>query len=153
MKRGRGAERHLRKMKASFWLIWGLLIWVGLLSFATVAGEEDRDHEPLNGNRTSRAKVNLIHVGAVVDELTPSIGGAAQRCIKMALADFYALHPNYRNKLVVHIRDSQDVVGATSAGEFFLCLDLLNFVQANELNVTRDPGEKSKDFNFYIYIY
>lgn len=100
----------------------GLLIWlilVGLSSGNKIEGE----NEKLYGNRTSRSKkekVNLIHVGVVVDEVSPSIGGAAQKCIKMGILDFYALHPNYHNKLVVHIRDSQDVVAATSAGQFKL---------------------------------
>ncbi|XP_022971646.1 glutamate receptor 2.2-like [Cucurbita maxima] len=96
------------KIKAPFWLIWGLLIWVGL----SCAAKIDVEEEVMNENRTA---VNLIHVGAVVDKLTPSIGGAAEKCIQMALTDFYAAHPYYRNRLIMHIRDSQDVVAATSA--------------------------------------
>ncbi|KAG6587778.1 hypothetical protein SDJN03_16343, partial [Cucurbita argyrosperma subsp. sororia] len=118
--------KGMSKLKAPFWLIWGLLIWVGLSCGAKIDGEE----EVMNENRTT---VNLIHVGAVVDKLTPSIGGAAEKCIQMALTDFYAAHPHYRNRLVMKIRDSQDVVAATSAGEVFfalfglLLLGLMNF--------------------------
>ena len=105
----------MSKLRAPFWLIWGLLIWVGLSCAAKIDGEE----EVMNENRTA---VNFIHVGAVVDKLTPSIGGAAEKCIQMALTDFYAAHPHYRNRLVMQIRDSQDVVAATSAGEVFFAL-------------------------------
>ncbi|KAL4035871.1 hypothetical protein IC575_004579 [Cucumis melo] len=97
-----------------FWLMLGfLLIWG-----KQIEGHREEEVQFNNGNKTSRSrKVNLIHVGAVVDEVSPSIGVAAQKCIKMALTDFYAFHPNYNNKLVLHFRDSHDMVAATSAGE------------------------------------
>ncbi|XP_043710274.1 glutamate receptor 2.2-like [Telopea speciosissima] len=67
------------------------------------------------GDRESRSRQN-----------TPNsvIGKVAERCISMALSDFYAVHPNYNSKIVLHVRDSRgDAVNAASAA-----LDLIKNV-------------------------
>ncbi|KAI4356976.1 hypothetical protein L6164_000952 [Bauhinia variegata] len=74
--------------------------------------------------------VELIPIGVVLDT-NSSVGTVAQSCISMAHLDFYERHPNYRTKLDLRIRDSEnDVVTAASAGNIsFLLLDY-NMVNA-----------------------
>ncbi|KAI4356979.1 hypothetical protein L6164_000955 [Bauhinia variegata] len=85
---------NLLRLHSSFSFLCFLLLstWVGLL-FA----------------------VELIPIGVVLDT-NSSVGTVAQSCISMARSDFYERHPNYRTKLDLRIRDSEnDVVTAASA--------------------------------------
>nr|DAD27621.1 TPA_asm: hypothetical protein HUJ06_029089 [Nelumbo nucifera] len=69
------------------------------------------------GDSESKAS---IPIGVILD-LNSTVGEMAETCIRMALSDFYAAHTDYRTRLVLHTRDSnEDVVAAASAA-----LDLL----------------------------
>ena len=59
-----------------------------------------------------------VNVGVVLD-LDSLVGKIGWSCINMALSDFYASHGDYKTRLVLNIRDSnEDVVGAAAAGTF-----------------------------------
>ena len=62
-----------------------------------------------------------INVGVIVD-YERWVGKMGLSCIEMALPEFYASRGrDYNTRLVVHARDSKsDVIGAASAGMFFL---------------------------------
>ncbi|CAN6272195.1 unnamed protein product [Urochloa humidicola] len=65
-------------------------------------------------------KVEEFHIGLVLD-LGTTVSKVAHTSISIALEDFYAAHPNYTTRLVLHARDSMsDDVQAASA-----VLDLL----------------------------
>ncbi|CAD6219170.1 unnamed protein product [Miscanthus lutarioriparius] len=60
-------------------------------------------------------KVEKFHVGVVLDLGTP-VGKVARTSISIAVEDFYAVHPNYTTRLVLHVRDSMsDDVQAAAA--------------------------------------
>uniref|UniRef100_K3YZ13 Glutamate receptor n=1 Tax=Setaria italica TaxID=4555 RepID=K3YZ13_SETIT len=68
----------------------------------------------------TESKVQEFHVGVVLD-LGTTVGKVAHTSISIAVEDFYAIHPNYTTRLVLHVRDSMsDDVQAASA-----VLDLL----------------------------
>ena len=63
-----------------------------------------------------------VAVGVVLD-LNPTIGKMADKCICLALEDFYTNHPHYRTNLSIIIKDSKsDVVTAASAGTDLLII-------------------------------
>jgi ionotropic glutamate receptor len=67
--------------------------------------------------RMAMAK-DVISVGVVLDLNSP-VGGMADRCMSMALSDFYQHNHNYNTRLALLTRDSgDDVVSAASAGIF-----------------------------------
>uniref|UniRef100_A0ACD5ZXY4 Uncharacterized protein n=1 Tax=Avena sativa TaxID=4498 RepID=A0ACD5ZXY4_AVESA len=67
-------------------------------------------------NTTSKA--DEFHVGVILN-LGSLVGKVARTSVSLAVQDFYAVHPNYSTKLVLHIRDSMasDILAA-SAGMF-----------------------------------
>ncbi|CAL5058981.1 unnamed protein product [Urochloa decumbens] len=68
----------------------------------------------------TESRVKEFHVGVVLD-LGTTVGKVAHTSISIAVEDFYAVHPNYTTRLVLHVRDSMtDDVQAASA-----VLDLL----------------------------
>ena len=82
-------------------------------------------------------KVEEFHVGVVLD-LGTTVGKVAHTSILIAIEDFYAVHPNYTTRIVLHVRDSlSDDVQAASEGEFHPYMDfhtgqsmcLLDYVQ------------------------
>jgi ionotropic glutamate receptor len=61
-------------------------------------------------------KATEIHVGLILN-LDSLVGKVARTSVSLAVEDFYATHPNYSTKLVLHIRDSMaSDVQAASAG-------------------------------------
>lgn len=61
-----------------------------------------------------------VNVGVVLD-LDSLVGKIGLTCINMSLSDFYAAHGDYKTRLVLNTRDSnEDVVGAAAAGPFSL---------------------------------
>ncbi|KAK7311928.1 hypothetical protein RJT34_10404 [Clitoria ternatea] len=57
----------------------------------------------------------IVNVGVVLD-LGRTLGKIGMSCINMSISDFYAAHPHYSKRLLLHIRDSQnDVLVAASA--------------------------------------
>lgn len=75
-------------------------------------------------------KVEKFHVGVVLDLGTP-VGKVARTSISIAVEDFYAVHPNYTTRLVLHVRDSMtDDVQAAAAGKLhaWLWTDVLLFL-------------------------
>ncbi|KAM0905459.1 hypothetical protein ACQ4PT_017372 [Festuca glaucescens] len=67
-------------------------------------------------NTTSKA--DEFHVGVILN-LGSLVGKVARTSVSLALQDFYAIHPNYSTKLVLHIRDSMasDILAASAAIE------------------------------------
>ncbi|KAM0837266.1 hypothetical protein ACQ4PT_061779 [Festuca glaucescens] len=65
-------------------------------------------------NTTSKA--DEFHVGVILN-LGSLVGKVARTSVSLALQDFYAVHPNYSTKLVLHIRDSMasDILAASAA--------------------------------------
>uniref|UniRef100_A0A0E0M1H3 Ionotropic glutamate receptor C-terminal domain-containing protein n=1 Tax=Oryza punctata TaxID=4537 RepID=A0A0E0M1H3_ORYPU len=57
-----------------------------------------------------------VHVGVILD-LGTLVGKIARTSVLLAVDDFYAAHPNYRTRLVLHVRDamSDDVQAASAA--------------------------------------
>ncbi|KAM0889539.1 hypothetical protein ACQ4PT_027639 [Festuca glaucescens] len=64
-------------------------------------------------NTTSKA--DEFHVGVILN-LGSLVGKVARTSVSLALQDFYAVHPNYSTKLVLHIRDSMasDILAASA---------------------------------------
>ncbi|XP_052181358.1 glutamate receptor 2.9-like [Diospyros lotus] len=80
-----------------------------------------------NGSASAAAAVE-VDVGLILDADT-IFGKIANTCISMGLEDFYASHPNYSTRLLLHHRDSKgDVVQAASAA-----IDLLKNVQVSAI--------------------
>ncbi|KAL4347311.1 hypothetical protein GQ457_17G005500 [Hibiscus cannabinus] len=69
----------------------------------------------------------LVHVGVILD-LSSLVGSVANACIPMAVSDFYAAHPNFRTRLSLHLRSSDDVLGAA-----FTALELINKEEVNAI--------------------
>ncbi|XP_078148814.1 glutamate receptor 2.7-like [Carex rostrata] len=77
-----------------------------------------------------------ISVGVILD-LDTLLGKMARTSIEMAVEDFYTVHSNYSNRLVLDIRDShQDNVKATLAA--------LNLLQNNKTEVIIGPQKSSQ---------
>ncbi|TVU24228.1 hypothetical protein EJB05_26649, partial [Eragrostis curvula] len=53
----------------------------------------------------TESKVDKFDVGVVLD-LGTTVGKVARTSITMAIEDFYTVHPNYKTRIVLHIRDS-----------------------------------------------
>lgn len=61
---------------------------------------------------------DVISVGVVLD-LKSLVGGMAERCMSMALSDFYEENESYNTRLALLTKDSgDDVVAAASAGTY-----------------------------------
>ncbi|KAK8535182.1 hypothetical protein V6N12_056711 [Hibiscus sabdariffa] len=72
---------------------------------------------------TATAAAVAVNVGVVLD-MDSLVGKIGISCIDMALSDFYAAHPHYKTRLVLHTRDSiGDIVAAAAAA-----LDLIRNV-------------------------
>lgn len=64
-----------------------------------------------------------FHVGVILDVNSSSspVGRIALSCLAQAQSDFYSVHNDYRTRLILHIRDSNDsVVDAAAAGKFLI---------------------------------
>ncbi|KZV26724.1 glutamate receptor 2.8-like [Dorcoceras hygrometricum] len=69
-----------------------------------------------------------FHVGIILD-LNSSVGRVGRSCISMAFSDFYSVHKDYKTRLVLHFRDSNEsVVDAAAAA-----LDLLRNVRVDAI--------------------
>ncbi|XWS75987.1 hypothetical protein CRYUN_Cryun01aG0138800 [Craigia yunnanensis] len=69
-----------------------------------------------------------VNVGVVLD-LDSLVGKIGLSCINMALSDFYETHGDYKTRLVLNTRDSnEDVVGAAAAA-----LDLIKNVEVQAI--------------------
>ncbi|RCV11756.1 hypothetical protein SETIT_2G211900v2 [Setaria italica] len=63
----------------------------------------------------TESEVEEFHIGVVLD-LGTMVGKVSRTSISIAVEDFYAVHPNYTTRLILHIRDSMnDDVQAASA--------------------------------------
>ncbi|KAJ4958247.1 hypothetical protein NE237_025358 [Protea cynaroides] len=116
------------------------LLFLLLTSFHTSFTEAQEYSSPNNPG--------LFHVGVVLD-LDSVVGKVAQRCISMALSDYYAVHPNYNSKIVLHVRDSRgDAINAASAA-LYLMKDvevqaLIWPQQSTQASFAIDLGEKAQ---------
>ncbi|KAF5199265.1 Glutamate receptor 2.2 [Thalictrum thalictroides] len=69
-----------------------------------------------------------INVGVILD-LETWVGKVSNSCMYMAISDFYAIHADYKTRLVLHTRDSKsDIVGAV-----FAVMDLLGTTQVEAI--------------------
>ncbi|XP_075519189.1 glutamate receptor 2.8-like [Primulina tabacum] len=67
-----------------------------------------------------------FHVGVILD-LNSTVGRIGESCISMALTDFYSVHKDFKTRLVLHFKDSNEsVVDAAAAA-----LDLLQHVRVD----------------------
>ena len=70
----------------------------------------------VRSSQTEPNSTGLFDVGVILDMGT-WVGNLSWSCIRMALDDFYAAHPDFATRLVLHPRNSQeDVVSAASGG-------------------------------------
>ncbi|PIA28576.1 hypothetical protein AQUCO_06800023v1, partial [Aquilegia coerulea] len=89
-----------------------------------------------------------INVGVILD-LETWVGKVSNSCMYMAISDFYAIHGDYKTRLVLHSRDSKsDIVGAV-----FAVMDLLGTTQveaiigpqkSSQTEFIVDLGEKAR---------
>ncbi|KAF9612897.1 hypothetical protein IFM89_004313 [Coptis chinensis] len=68
-----------------------------------------------------------FHVGVILD-LGTSVGKISDSCMSMAVSDFYATNDHYESRLVLHPKDSKDVVSAV-----FSAVELLDDVNVQVL--------------------
>lgn len=57
----------------------------------------------------------VVHVGVILD-VNSSVGSVANACIRMAISDFYDARPNFRTRLSLHHRNSDDALAAAFKG-------------------------------------
>ena len=70
------------------------------------------------GQNVTQSGSGILNVGVILD-LQSLVGKIARTSILMAMEDFYAVHRNYKTKLVLHIRDSNgDNIQAASEGTY-----------------------------------
>ncbi|XP_060206070.1 glutamate receptor 2.8-like [Lycium barbarum] len=82
-----------------------------------------------------------FQVGVVLD-LETELGHRALDCLATARSDFYARHPNYTTRLVLHVRDSKgNVIDAAASS-----LELLKFVKVDAVI----GPQKSTQANFMM---
>ncbi|MBA0698032.1 hypothetical protein Goari_021543, partial [Gossypium aridum] len=81
-----------------------------------------------------------VHVGVILDVKSP-VGSVANACIPMAISDFYAAHPNFRTRLSLHHRNSDDALAAA-----FTALELID---KEEVDAIIGP-QTSKQARFVI---
>lgn len=88
-----------------------------------------------------KKQTNEIKVGVVLDLQTP-FSKICLTSINLSLSNFYKHHAHYNTRLVVHVRDSlENVVQASAAGSFLLCLLLVRFIisSTSELRAKLKP--------------
>ncbi|KAJ4709393.1 Glutamate receptor [Melia azedarach] len=69
----------------------------------------------------------MVHIGAIFDADSTE-GAAAEISMSLAISDFYALHSNYRTRVVLHIRNTKELVGTAAA-----VMDLLRNVEVHAI--------------------
>ncbi|XP_075519185.1 glutamate receptor 2.6-like isoform X2 [Primulina tabacum] len=97
---------------------------------------------PLRAARSSSNSGAVdFQVGVILDSNSP-VGRIGRSCLSMAFADFYSVHKDYKTRLVLHFRDSNEsVVGAAAAA-----LDLLQHVSVDAII----GPQKSAQVNFVM---
>ncbi|XP_073138105.1 glutamate receptor 2.8-like [Henckelia pumila] len=99
---------------------------------------------PLGAAQSSSNNNSTVdfHVGVILDSNSTVVGRIGESCVSMALADFYSVHRDYKTRLVLHFRDSnQSVVDAAAAA-----LDLL---QHERVDAIIGP-QSSEQVNFVM---
>ncbi|KAI3449164.1 hypothetical protein Pfo_005829 [Paulownia fortunei] len=73
-----------------------------------------------------------FHVGVILDfdSVDSPVGRIGMSCLSMAHSDFYSIHGNYKTRLVLHVRDSNDSVVDAAA---VVSLDLLQDVKVDAI--------------------
>ncbi|GAY48437.1 hypothetical protein CUMW_111650 [Citrus unshiu] len=89
------------------WLFLDLLL-LFLLFHDAVADQSESNVEKITESKS------LVHIGAIFDPDTLD-GAIAEISMSLAVADFYALHPNYQTRLSVHFTTAKDLVTTTAA--------------------------------------
>ncbi|KAF5195604.1 Glutamate receptor 2.2 [Thalictrum thalictroides] len=84
------------------------------------SGTQSTDETSSPGKQQPVAQTSTLtapspfHIGVILDLETWN-GKMSHTCISMAVQDFYTLNDHYKTRLVLHTRDSKDVVSAVSA--------------------------------------
>lgn len=69
-------------------------------------------------NGSTESKAQVVKVGVILNLGSP-LGKMAKSYISMAVSDFYAINANYRTRLALSVKDTEeDVVEAASAGTY-----------------------------------
>ncbi|KAL9445389.1 hypothetical protein AB3S75_018393 [Citrus x aurantiifolia] len=89
------------------WLFLDLLL-LFLLFHDAVADQSESNVEKITESKS------LVHIGAIFDPDTLD-GAIAEISMSLAVADFYALHPNYQTRLSVHFTTAKDLVTTAAA--------------------------------------
>lgn len=92
------------------WLFLDLMLLFLLLHDAIA------DHSESHAEKLTESK-SLVHIGAIFDPDTLD-GAIAEISMSLAVADFYALHPNYQSRLFVHFTTAKDLVTTAAAGTY-----------------------------------
>lgn len=94
-----------------------LLILLCILNHKICAQSAPSENKNVNINNKT-----LVGLGVILN-MESWTGKSIHWCITMAISDFYALHHNYRTRLLLHTRDSKgDPIEALSAGTSPACL-------------------------------
>ncbi|EOX93708.1 Glutamate receptor 1.1, putative [Theobroma cacao] len=104
--------------------------------------------KPVLTNKTENEMVNEVHVGVILD-MGSLEGKILQRCISMAISDFYSVHDHYKTRLVLHTRDSKgETLNALSAAVNLLEHNkvgaILGAQTSTEAKVLAELGNKNK---------
>lgn len=76
-----------------------------------------------NASNTVAESNFMVHIGAIFDADSTE-GAAAEISMSLAISDFYALHSNYRTRVVLHIRNTKELVGTAAAGTLLIIIRL-----------------------------
>ncbi|KAL3535321.1 hypothetical protein ACH5RR_003782 [Cinchona calisaya] len=94
------------KRFVSFGYMIFLVMWD--VEFFAVAAEGDEGR-----NAAAAPTYFSVNIGAVLNH-NSSMGAMVDLCISMAIWDFYAVHSDYRTRLVLHRKDAQDELDVAS---------------------------------------
>ncbi|KAL2461617.1 Glutamate receptor 2.2 [Abeliophyllum distichum] len=111
-----------------------LQVSIALLLFPTSSTEQN-----------STGSIMNFQVGVVLDLNLP-VGRIGQSCLSMALSDFYSVHSNYKTRLVLHLRDSNDSVIDAASAALGLLRDIevdaiIGPQKATQVNFVMDIGD------------
>ncbi|KAH6835375.1 hypothetical protein C2S53_003226 [Perilla frutescens var. hirtella] len=92
----------------------------------------------IDGNASEGSRPSAIPIGVVLDTNSP-MGSMADLCMKMAVSDFYAKHPNYTTRLQLHTRNADTLLHAN-----FAAVELLKHEEVQ--GVIGPPGSTEETF-------
>uniref|UniRef100_A0A0D9XDY6 Ionotropic glutamate receptor C-terminal domain-containing protein n=1 Tax=Leersia perrieri TaxID=77586 RepID=A0A0D9XDY6_9ORYZ len=91
-----------------------------------------------------------VHIGVILD-LGTLVGKIARTSVLLAVDDFYAAHPNYRTRLVLHNFNVQAIIGPQKSSQASFLSDLGNISQVPIISFTAtSPGLYSDSLPYFI---